>query len=79
MKKKTARLARCMIRYNEGDPKQVQHSLKVHDFAALIAKAEKTDAQTIRTLEAAALLHDVGIRRAREVYHSSAGLYQEEL
>ena len=79
MDQKTAKLSCLMASYNEGDPKQVQHTLKVHDFACIIAAREGADAATVETLEAAALMHDVGIRKAREVYHSSAGPYQEEL
>ena len=79
MERKTAQLLSQMAEYNEGDPKQVQHSLKVYGFAAAIASEEELDAETADTLEAAALMHDVGIRRAREVYGSSAGPYQEEL
>lgn len=78
MDRKTAKLLSLMAEYNEGDPKQVQHSLKVHSFAAAIAAQEALDAETADTLEAAALMHDVGIRKAREVYGSSAGPYQEE-
>ena len=73
MDRKTAKLLSLMAEYNEGDPKQVQHSLKVHSFAAAIAAQEVLDAETADTLEAAALMHDVGIRKAREVYGFSAG------
>ena len=49
MDRKTAKLLSLMAEYNEGDPKQVQHSLKVHSFAAAIAAQEALDAETADT------------------------------
>lgn len=66
-----------MISYYAGDPKRIQHFIKVHGFAKLIGESEHLDAGTLRILETAAVVHDIGIKRSEEKYHSSAGHYQE--
>ena len=73
------KLALHMIEYYAADPARIQHFIKVHSFAALIARQEGVDAQTLRILEAAAYVHDIGIKPAEIQYGSSAGKYQEEL
>lgn len=67
----------CMIDYYSGDPKRIQHFLKVHQFAKLIGELEQLDSQTQEILEVAALVHDIGIKHSEEKYNSSAGKYQE--
>ena len=71
------RLAEAMIAYDAGDARRIQHFLKVWAFARLIAQGEELGADARRVLEAAALVHDVGIRNAEAKYASSAGPYQE--
>jgi len=61
------------------DPKQIHHFLKVHSFAKRIGISEGLDEKTLSILEIAAIVHDIGIKAAREKYGSSAGNYQEEL
>lgn len=68
-----------MIDYYAGDPARIQHFVKVHSFAALIGRQEGLDEETLNRLEAAAYVHDIGIKPAEQRYHSSAGRYQEEL
>ena len=68
-----------MTEYYTADPARVQHFIKVHAFARLIGVSEGLSAKELFTLEAAALVHDIGIKKAEEVYGSSAGHYQEEL
>jgi len=70
-------LAREMIRYEGGDAARIQHFMKVHGFARLIGLEEGLDVETQLTLEAAALVHDIGIRPAMEKYNSAAGPLQE--
>lgn len=72
-------LALHMITYYAADPARIQHFIKVHSFAALIARQEGMDAATLEILEAAAYVHDIGIKPAEQTYGSSAGRYQEEL
>ncbi len=67
----------AMIDYDAGDARRTQHFLKVYQFAGLIGRLEGLDANTQEIVEIAALVHDIGIRRSEEKYHSSAGTYQE--
>lgn len=67
-----------MIQYYQGDPKRIQHFMKVHAFAGLIGRLEKLDAPTQFILEAAAYVHDIGIRPAEEKYGSCGGRLQEQ-
>ncbi len=67
-----------MISFERGNPHQIQHSVKVHAFAKMIGEAEGLRADALETLEAAAILHDVGIRVAREKYGRTDGPLQEK-
>lgn len=73
----TAAIIQKAIDYDHGDAKRIQHFLKVHAFAALIGKEEGLDEQTQDILEAAAILHDIGIHLAEERHGSAGGKYQE--
>lgn len=66
-----------MIRYYSGDPRRVNHFLKVFSFAKAIGELENLDKDTQNTLEVAAVMHDIGIKVSEEKYKSSAGNYQE--
>ena len=69
----------AMIDYVHGNPHDVEHLLKVYGYAKAIGEEEGLDPKTQRTLEIAAVVHDIGIPLALEKYGSSAGPYQEEL
>lgn len=71
-------LYKKMVSFYKGEPQQIQHFVKVHSFARLIAQEEHLDEKTMYTLEAAALVHDIGIRPAMEKYGKSNGRLQEE-
>ncbi|MCC8126422.1 MAG: HD domain-containing protein [Clostridiales bacterium] len=73
----TARLMTAMIHYDCGDARRIQHFVKVHDLAATIGVLEGLDEQTQRILEAAAILHDIGIHISEKKYGSGSGRYQE--
>lgn len=62
-----------------GDARRIQHLTKVHAYAALIGRMEGLDAATQAILEAAAIVHDVGIKPAEAQYGSCGGKLQEEL
>lgn len=62
-----------------GDARRIQHLTKVHAYAALIGRMEGLDAATQAILEAAAVVHDVGIKPAEAKYGSCGGKLQEEL
>ena len=66
-----------MIAYDAGDARRIQHFLKVHTLAALIGKEEALPEKTQDFLEAAAILHDIGIHEAERKYGSTSGKYQE--
>ena len=72
-----ARLIEAMIDYDSGDPRRIHHFLKVHDFAAAIASLEGLDTDTAYILEAAAIVHDIGIHNSERKYGDSGGKHQE--
>ncbi len=74
-----AALLQAMVKYDRGDARRIQHLVKVHDFAQMIAIAEGMDEDERFVLEAAAILHDVGIHAAEAKYGNCNGKHQEEL
>lgn len=72
-------LAMEMVHYYRDDPARIQHFLKVHAFSRLIAEEEGLTENLRFPLEAAAYVHDIGIKPAEAQYHSTAGPYQERL
>lgn len=68
----------AMIRFDAGDPKRIQHFTKVHSYARLIGAEEGMPADELFTLEAAAYVHDIGIRIAEEKYGYQNGKLQEQ-
>ena len=71
-------LALAMIDYNNGDPKRIQHTTKVHAYASLIGKCEGLDNEMLFILESAALVHDIGIRASERKYGHQNGKLQEQ-
>lgn len=69
----------AMIAHNAGDPKRIQHFIKVHALARYIGLGEGLAGAELETLEAAAYVHDIGIRLAEERFGYSNGKLQEEL
>ncbi len=74
---RTETLIREMICYYSGEPKRIQHFIKVHSFAKTIGLLEKLDKETLYILETAALVHDIGIRVCEEKYGTCTGKLQE--
>ena len=68
-----------MIVFYGGEPKRIQHFVKVHSFSAFIGRKENLPEEQLTILEAAAYVHDIGIKPAECIYGSSHGKYQEEL
>ena len=68
-----------MISHDKGDPKRLQHFMKVSSYAALIARGEGEDEHTQFIVEAAGYIHDIGIKLAEEKYGYQNGKLQEEL
>jgi len=75
---RTNRLILDMTDYYAGDPKRIQHFIKVHSFAKLIGAFENLDENTQFILETAAVVHDIGIKNCEEKYGSCSGKQQEE-
>jgi len=69
----------AMIDYLGGNIHEIEHMLKVYGYAKAIGEMEKLDEDLQKTLEIAAVVHDIGIPRAMEKYGNDAGPYQEEL
>lgn len=79
VRQRTDVLTRLMTDYFTGDPKRIQHFIKVHSFSALIGRAEGLSEREQEILEAAALVHDIGIKPAEEQYGRCDGKLQEQL
>lgn len=69
----------AMCEYDREDPRRIQHFVKVHAFARTIALSEGADADTLHTVEAAAIVHDAGIHESERRYGDTAGPHQEAL
>lgn len=67
-----------MTRYYSGDPKHIQHFMKVYAYARMIGEMEGLDRKTQHMLETAAIVHDIGIKESMEKYGDSAGHHQEQ-
>lgn len=78
MKLQHARLMAAMTAYDAGDPRRIQHFIKVHDLAATIGVLEGLDAETLFILETAAIVHDIGIHVSERKYGSCNGKLQEQ-
>ena len=73
-----AQLIAAMTEYDGGDARRIQHFMKVYGFARTIATLEKIAPEEQYILEAAAIVHDIGIKISEEKYGSCAGPYQEK-
>lgn len=71
-------IAERMMEFDAGSPVRIQHFIKVHRFAQLIARGENLDEHIQAVLECAALVHDIGIGPCLEKYGSSNGALQEK-
>lgn len=68
----------AMLAFDAGDARRIQHFMKVHAFAKRIGEKEGLPEHAQRVLEAAALVHDIGIHAAEQKYQSTAGPLQEK-
>jgi len=75
--KKLAGLTLKMIAYEADVPSRIQHFMKVHNFSRMIGILEGLDEHTQYILEAAALVHDIGIKPSIEKYGNGDGHHQE--
>lgn len=63
-----------MEHYFGRDQKRINHAYRVLGHAEAILKTEAGDKEVV---EAAAVLHDIGIHAAEKIHGSAAGKYQE--
>lgn len=73
------KLLMAAIEYDNGDARRIQHFIKVHSFAKLIGEEEKLSDEMMKTLEAAAILHDIGIHEGERLYGRNDGEIQQKL
>ncbi|MDO4285875.1 MAG: HD domain-containing protein [Eubacteriales bacterium] len=66
------------VSFFRGDPRRIQHLMKVHAISRWIAEREGIDSRTQFVLEAAAIVHDVGIKPAEEKFGACSGRLQEQ-
>ncbi|PWR71984.1 HD domain-containing protein [Methanospirillum lacunae] len=66
-----------MVRYFDGDVRRINHALKVHSFAQIIASESEIEDSKKILINIAAILHDIGIKEAERKYNSSSGKHQE--
>lgn len=67
-----------MTEFNAGDPKRIQHFLKVYEFAHVIGVKEGLNEATLRILDIASIMHDIGIRPSEQKYGRCDGKLQEQ-
>lgn len=75
--KKTDELFKETIKYFDGDVKRIQHFTKVNSYASLIGRLENLSEREQFILEAAAIVHDIGIKNAEKKYGDCNGKLQE--
>lgn len=66
-----------MIDLYRGNLHDIEHFLKVHQYASLIGRSAGLDADTQEQLELTAIVHDIACPLCREKYGSAKGSYQE--
>lgn len=71
-------LYKDMIVYFAGDPKSIQHFVKVHNFAKLIAQNENLTDEQLLILESAVYVHDIGIKPAEHKHGKCNDKLQEQ-
>ena len=79
MNKLVNELMNEMMRYYGGEASYIQHFIKVHSFSKLIGEMEGIAEHVQFVLESAALVHDIGIKKAKAEFGLSDGKLQEQL
>lgn len=73
----SAEILQKMIDYSEGNLHDVAHLLKVYAYARTIGELEGLDEATQKTVETAAIIHDIACPLCRQKYGNTNGHYQE--
>lgn len=66
-----------MIAHSDGNLHDIHHFMKVYAYASTIAKREGVTPDEQKTVEIAAILHDIACPLCREKYGNANGKYQE--
>ena len=67
-----------MIEFYKGNIHDIDHFLKVWAYAKTIGEEEGLDGKTLKTLELAAVVHDISCPLCREKYGNTNGKNQEK-
>jgi len=73
-----SRVVLDMVAYFGDDHKRISHAQKVHSYTKTIAELEALAGPAVKRLEAAAVLHDIGIPEAVRIHGSGAPEFQEK-
>ncbi len=73
-----SKIMQKMIAYSDGNLHDIAHFIKVHSFARTIGILEGLGDSDQKTLEIAAILHDIACPLCREKYGNTNGKYQEK-
>lgn len=73
------RILKKMIEYDKGDAPRIQHLIKVYSFSHMLGVLEGMDDKSLKILDIASILHDIGIHKSEEIYGNSNGEHQEAL
>lgn len=66
-----------MISFSNGNKHDIAHFLKVWGYCRIIGLSEELDDETQKTLEMAAIVHDIACPLCREKYGNTLGFHQE--
>lgn len=72
-------MMRMLDYYASKDISQIAHTLCVHEYTRLIALQEGYSTRKVMLLELAALLHDIGCPRSKELYGNCLPVNQERI
>jgi uncharacterized protein len=78
MDRLTESLIHMMAEYYAGDPKRIQHFIKVYTFADFISSEENLNGYDKFITVTAAIVHDIGIKESETKYGKSDGKLQEK-
>lgn len=67
-----------MVEYSEGNLHDISHFLKVYAYAKTIAERENLSDDQQKTVEIAAIIHDIACPLCRIKYGNTNGKYQEK-
>lgn len=70
------KLLKDIFDYDPDEP-NIHHLMAVHGYSRMIAQMENVDEHTLFITEAAAYLHDIGVKISKEKYENSEPQHQE--